>query len=73
MVSFAQRALYGNVYNDSVGAVGIWKAGLFHTFLAVAVILTVIRHIRPSGGVTSNGPMRSGVGAGAASIEPGAI
>ena len=35
-----------NVYNDSVGAVGIWKAGVFHTLIAVAVILTVIRHTR---------------------------
>ena len=46
MASPAQRALYGNVYNDSVGAVGIWKAGIFHTLIAVAVILTVIRHTR---------------------------
>jgi polyether ionophore transport system permease protein len=46
MASPAQRALYGNVYNDSVGAVGIWKAGVFHALIAVAVILTVIRHTR---------------------------
>ena len=46
MASPAQRALYGQVYNDSVGAVGIWKAGMFHTLIAVAVILTVIRHTR---------------------------
>jgi ABC-2 type transport system permease protein len=46
MASPAQRALYGNVYNDSIGAVGIWKAGVFHTLIAVAVILTVIRHTR---------------------------
>jgi ABC-2 type transport system permease protein len=46
MASPAQRALYGNVYNDSVGAVGIWKAGLFHALVGVAVILTVIRHTR---------------------------
>lgn len=42
----AQRAMYGYVYNDSVGAVGIWKASVFHTLIAVAVILTVIRHTR---------------------------
>lgn len=42
----AMRALYGNIYNDSLGAVGIWKAGIFHTLIAVAVILTVIRHTR---------------------------
>jgi ABC-2 type transport system permease protein len=46
MASPAQRALYGNVYNDSLGAVGIWKAGIFHLLIAVAVILTVIRHTR---------------------------
>src|SRR6202165_4102130 len=46
MASPAQRALYGNVYNDSIGAVGIWKAGMFHTLIGVAVILTVIRHTR---------------------------
>lgn len=46
MASPAQRALYGNIYNDSVGAVGVWKAGMFHLLIAVAVILTVIRHTR---------------------------
>lgn len=46
MASPAQRALYGKVYNDSLGAVGIWKAGMFHVLIAVAVILTVIRHTR---------------------------
>jgi len=46
MASTAPRALYGNVYNDSLGAVGIWKAGIFHTLIGVAVILTVIRHTR---------------------------
>lgn len=46
MASPAQRALYGQIYNDSLGAVGIWKAGMFHALIAVAVILTVIRHTR---------------------------
>ncbi|CAN5236140.1 multidrug efflux ABC transporter permease [soil metagenome] len=46
MASPAQRALYGNIYNDSLGAVGMWKAGMFHLLIAVAVILTVIRHTR---------------------------
>lgn len=46
MASPAQRALYGEVYSDSIGAVGIWKAGMFHLLIAVAVILTVIRHTR---------------------------
>ena len=44
MASPAQRAMYGEIYNDTLGAVGIWKAGMFHLFIAVAVILTVIRH-----------------------------
>ncbi|OBA62035.1 ABC transporter permease [Mycobacterium sp. 1100029.7] len=46
MASPAQRALYGQIHNDSLGAVGIWKAGMFHVLIAVAVILTVIRHTR---------------------------
>ncbi|MBO0879823.1 MAG: ABC transporter permease [Mycobacterium sp.] len=46
MASPAQRALYGQIYNDSLGASGIWKAGVFHLLIAVAVILTVIRHTR---------------------------
>ncbi|ORW15541.1 ABC transporter permease [Mycobacterium lacus] len=46
MASPAQRALYGPVYNTSLGAVGIWKAGMFHLLIAIAVILTVIRHTR---------------------------
>ncbi|KAA0095282.1 ABC transporter permease [Mycolicibacterium sp. P1-18] len=46
MANPAQRALYGNVYGDSLGATGIWKAGMFHVLIAVAVILTVIRHTR---------------------------
>jgi ABC-2 type transport system permease protein len=46
MASPAQRALYGQIYADSLGAVGIWKAGMFHLLIAIAVILTVIRHTR---------------------------
>ncbi len=46
MASPAQRAMYGQVYNDSLGAVGIWKASMFYLLIAVAVILTVIRHTR---------------------------
>lgn len=46
MASPAQRALYGNIHNDSVGATALWKAGIFHTLIGVAVILTVIRHTR---------------------------
>ncbi|MGV0626384.1 ABC transporter permease [Mycolicibacter minnesotensis] len=46
MASPAQRAMYGQIYNDSLGAVGIWKAGILHLLIAVATILTVIRHTR---------------------------
>ena len=46
MASPAQRALYGNVYGDDLGATGIWKAGMFHVLIAVAAILTVVRHTR---------------------------
>ncbi|MGA9374238.1 MAG: ABC transporter permease [Mycobacterium sp.] len=46
MASPAQRAMYGQIYNDGLGATGIWKAGMFHLLIAVAVILTVIRHTR---------------------------
>lgn len=46
MASPAQRALYGQIYADNLGAVGIWKAGMFHLLIAIAVILTVIRHTR---------------------------
>ena len=46
MASPAQRALYGTIYNDSVGATALWKAGVFHALIGVAVILTVIRHTR---------------------------
>ena len=46
MASPAQRAMYGQIYHSSLGAVGIWKAGMFHALIAVAAILTVIRHTR---------------------------
>jgi len=46
MASPAQRALYGRVFDDSVGAIGVWKAGIFGVLIAVAAILTVIRHTR---------------------------
>jgi ABC-2 type transport system permease protein len=41
-----QLAMYGPVYNTSLGMVGVWKAGVFHTFIAIATILVVIRHTR---------------------------
>ncbi|MEV6767125.1 ABC transporter permease [Nocardia sp. NPDC051030] len=46
LASPAQLAMYGPVYNTSLGAAGIWKAGMFYTLIAIATILTVIRHTR---------------------------
>ncbi|MCU1643558.1 MAG: hypothetical protein JWN03_3833 [Nocardia sp.] len=46
LASPAQLAMYGPVYNTSLGATGIWKAGMFYVIIAVATILTVIRHTR---------------------------
>lgn len=46
LASPAQLAMYGPVYNSSLGAAGIWKAGMFYTIIAIATILTVIRHTR---------------------------
>ncbi|WP_067572981.1 ABC transporter permease [Nocardia acidivorans] len=46
LASPAQLAMYGPVYNTSVGAVGIWKAGMFYTLIAIATILTLLRHTR---------------------------
>ncbi|MCG5430780.1 ABC transporter permease [Mycobacterium sp. MYCO198283] len=46
MASPAQRAFYGQIYDTNLGAVSLWKAGAFHLLIAVAVILTVIRHTR---------------------------
>lgn len=46
LASPAQLAMYGPIYNTSLGATGIWKAGMFYTLIAIATILTVIRHTR---------------------------
>ncbi|RMI33569.1 ABC transporter permease [Nocardia stercoris] len=42
----AEVALYGPVYLATLGAVTIWKAQILNAILAVAVVLTVIRHTR---------------------------
>ncbi|WP_084506974.1 ABC transporter permease [Nocardia violaceofusca] len=42
----AQLALYGPIYNTSLGAAGAWKPGAFYTLIGIATILTVIRHTR---------------------------
>ncbi|MBF6327307.1 ABC transporter permease [Nocardia transvalensis] len=47
LTSPAQLAMYGPIYNTtSAAAAGLWKAGMFHTLIAVATILVVIRHTR---------------------------
>ena len=46
MVNPGQRALYGSLYADNLGAVGLWRAGIHYFLIAVAVILTMIRHTR---------------------------
>lgn len=42
----AQIAMYGPIFNSSLGSLGVWKAGAYYTLIAIAVILTVIRHTR---------------------------
>ncbi|AYF72731.1 ABC transporter permease [Nocardia yunnanensis] len=46
LASPAQLAMYGPVYNTSLGATAIWKAGMFFTLIGIATILVVIRHTR---------------------------
>ncbi|MCL2533783.1 MAG: ABC transporter permease [Nocardiaceae bacterium] len=42
----SEIALVGPIFGSSVGALTTWRAGYLFTFIAVAVILTVIRHTR---------------------------
>jgi ABC-2 type transport system permease protein len=42
----AQLAMYGPLYAANLGAAGVWKAGAFDSLIAIATILTVIRHTR---------------------------
>ncbi|OYD71025.1 ABC transporter permease [Rhodococcus sp. OK302] len=42
----AEIAMYGPIFNSSLGSVGVWKAGIYSTLIAIAVILTIIRHTR---------------------------
>ncbi|MEV0248016.1 ABC transporter permease [Nocardia sp. NPDC050712] len=42
----ALAAMYGPVFDSSLGSVGTWKAGAMYTMIAIATILTVIRHTR---------------------------
>ncbi|MEU6564813.1 ABC transporter permease [Nocardia nova] len=42
----AQLAMYGPIYNTTLGAAGVWKAGMFYSLIGIATILTIIRHTR---------------------------
>ncbi|MEV0948656.1 ABC transporter permease [Rhodococcus sp. NPDC049939] len=42
----AQIAMFGPIFSSSLGSVGLWKAGIYYTLIALAVILTFIRHTR---------------------------
>ncbi|MFE9324778.1 ABC transporter permease [Nocardia sp. NPDC052278] len=46
MESPALIAMYGPVFSTDLGSVGLWKAGPFYAMMAIATILTVIRHTR---------------------------
>lgn len=46
LASPAQLAMYGPIYNATLGATGVWKAGMFYTLIGIATILTVVRHTR---------------------------
>ncbi|MEU4344693.1 ABC transporter permease [Nocardia sp. NPDC023852] len=42
----ALRAMYGPVFSSELGSIGTWKAGAMYTMIAIATVLTVIRHTR---------------------------
>ncbi|MGW0019799.1 ABC transporter permease [Rhodococcus sp. NPDC003382] len=44
--SHAEIAMYGPMFGTSLGSVGLWKAGAYFTLIAIATILTVVRHTR---------------------------
>jgi ABC-2 type transport system permease protein len=39
-------AMYGPVFSSALGSIGSWKAGAMYTMIAIAAVLTVIRHTR---------------------------
>ncbi|WP_433716399.1 ABC transporter permease [Nocardia sp. CA-084685] len=39
-------AMYGPVFSSALGSIGTWKAGATYSMIAIAAILTVIRHTR---------------------------
>ncbi|UAK31662.1 ABC transporter permease [Nocardia asteroides] len=42
----ALTAMYGPVFSSALGSIGTWKAGAMYTMIAIATVLTVIRHTR---------------------------
>lgn len=42
----ALLAMYGPVFGSSLGSIGTWKAGAMYAMIAIAAVLTVIRHTR---------------------------
>ncbi|MFI5839736.1 ABC transporter permease [Catenuloplanes sp. NPDC051500] len=42
----ADLAMVGPVFGDSVGALGAWRCGVVYVLLALASLLTVVRHTR---------------------------
>ncbi|MEU7765127.1 ABC transporter permease [Nocardia sp. NPDC049190] len=42
----ALLAMYGPVFSSELGSIGTWKAGAMYTIIAIATVLTVIRHTR---------------------------
>ncbi|MFG1798100.1 ABC transporter permease [Nocardia sp. NPDC049149] len=42
----ALRAMYGPVFSTEIGPMSLWKAGPYFAMIAIATILTVIRHTR---------------------------
>ncbi|WP_280305013.1 ABC transporter permease [Nocardia neocaledoniensis] len=42
----ALLAMYGPVFGSDLGSIGTWKAGAMYAMIAIAAVLTVIRHTR---------------------------
>ncbi|MFF5035000.1 ABC transporter permease [Nocardia salmonicida] len=39
-------AMYGPVFSSALGSIGTWKAGAMYAMIAIAAVLTVVRHTR---------------------------
>lgn len=42
----ALRAMYGPVFSSDLGSIGTWEGGAMYSVIAIAAVLTVIRHTR---------------------------